>query len=38
MGTFWDAVWMLAVVVTGAVLVVAVFAFAFKAMDQWFSE
>jgi len=38
MGDFWDAAWMLGVVTAGAVLVVVVFALAFKAMDQWFSE
>ena len=38
MGTVWNAVWMIGVVGAGAVLVVVVFALAFKAMDQWFSE
>jgi preprotein translocase subunit SecE len=33
MGTFWGAVSMLVVLI-----VVTVFALAFKAMDQWFSE
>jgi hypothetical protein len=38
MGTFWGAVSMLVVVIGGALIVVTVFALAFKAMDQWFSE
>ena len=38
MGTWWDALWMIAVVAAGSLLVVVVFALAFKAIDQWFSE
>jgi len=38
MGTWWDAIWMIGVVGAGSLLVVVVFALAFKAIDQWFSE
>jgi hypothetical protein len=38
MGTFWGAIWTVAVVAAGSLLVVVVFALAFKAIDQWFSE
>jgi len=38
MDTFWASVSMLVVVLGGALVVVTVFALAFKAMDQWFSE